>query len=391
MVLGFKLGKLTKDEFIKKANLIHRNIYDYSLVDYENVGVKVKIICKEHEIFEQTPGSHLRGKGCPECGIRNRKFKIESLTREYIKMALNSNHLSEYDWSLDEIIFLKENYDKIPIKKICVSLNKTEVDVYLKINNLGIKKTKRWSVEELKKLIDVYEKSSTQDLISYFPNRSIGGIIKKADSLNLKRMNIECPKWTENEKEEVVDLFSKGFNDEQISNKLNRGINRVKQIRREKCKYVVWSIEEIKILKDNYSNKIIDELVLLLVDKTKDQIKTKSHKLKLKKDYDTYLRCFNIKDNVPNKLNKNGYWRTKIIKRDNFTCFWCDLKDDSGLSLNAHHIKPARDCSDGEKFDEKNGICLCLDCHKKTYNKEYFFMDIFKNNIIKKYYKHSGG
>ena len=52
-------------DFIEKANLVHNNKYDYSLVNYINNKTKVKIICKIHGAFEQIPDSHLRGRGCP--------------------------------------------------------------------------------------------------------------------------------------------------------------------------------------------------------------------------------------------------------------------------------------------------------------------------------------
>ena len=52
-------------DFIEKANLVHNNKYDYSLVNYINNKTKVKIICKKHGAFEQIPDSHLRGRGRP--------------------------------------------------------------------------------------------------------------------------------------------------------------------------------------------------------------------------------------------------------------------------------------------------------------------------------------
>lgn len=61
------------EEFTKKANVIHNNKYDYSLVDYKTARIKVKIICKEHGIFEQTPDAHLVGKECILCSYKNNK------------------------------------------------------------------------------------------------------------------------------------------------------------------------------------------------------------------------------------------------------------------------------------------------------------------------------
>lgn len=68
------MKKLTKDEFIKKANLIHQDFYDYSDVVYTNMHTKVKIIDPEFGEFWQTPMGHINQKqGHP--------------SRRYIKMA----------------------------------------------------------------------------------------------------------------------------------------------------------------------------------------------------------------------------------------------------------------------------------------------------------------
>lgn len=48
------------NKFIKK----HSDTYDYSLVNYIDNLTKVKIICKYHGVFEQTPHHHKRGGGC---------------------------------------------------------------------------------------------------------------------------------------------------------------------------------------------------------------------------------------------------------------------------------------------------------------------------------------
>jgi hypothetical protein len=61
------MGKLNIEDFIKRSNIIHNNIYDYSLVNYKNSKTKVKIICKEHGMFEQIPNNHLRGAKCLKC------------------------------------------------------------------------------------------------------------------------------------------------------------------------------------------------------------------------------------------------------------------------------------------------------------------------------------
>lgn len=62
-----KLRFSNTEKFIKNSIKIHGDLYDYSLVDYTTSKTKVKIICKEHGVFEQEPRSHLQNQGCPEC------------------------------------------------------------------------------------------------------------------------------------------------------------------------------------------------------------------------------------------------------------------------------------------------------------------------------------
>jgi len=66
------------EEYILKSNIVHNNTYDYSLVDFKNIKTKVKIICPEHGVFEQIPYHHYNGCGCPSCS-KNKKFDNDSI------------------------------------------------------------------------------------------------------------------------------------------------------------------------------------------------------------------------------------------------------------------------------------------------------------------------
>lgn len=59
--------KLSLHTFIERANHVHNDKYDYSIVDYTNNHTKIKISCSNHGIFEQTPMAHLQGQGCRKC------------------------------------------------------------------------------------------------------------------------------------------------------------------------------------------------------------------------------------------------------------------------------------------------------------------------------------
>ncbi|MCK9446979.1 hypothetical protein M0Q50_09035 [bacterium] len=102
-------GYVGKDGFINKANEIHKNKYDYSLVEYKNQGTKVKILCPEHGIFEQLPSLHINKKnGCPVC-TNNKKLTLESFIEKSIE-----KHGKKFDYSLVELI-----NSKTKVKIIC--------------------------------------------------------------------------------------------------------------------------------------------------------------------------------------------------------------------------------------------------------------------------------
>ena len=95
-------------KFINKALLIHDKLYDYSLVEYVNDKIKVKIICSKHGIFEQRPNNHLNLKhGCPKCNDikklimcqENNLIKSLNTKSNFITKAILV-HGDKYDYSL---------------------------------------------------------------------------------------------------------------------------------------------------------------------------------------------------------------------------------------------------------------------------------------------------
>ena len=62
------------NDYIKKANSIHNNKYDYSLLNGDIFSTqKIEIICPEHGVFIQQANKHLMGQGCPKCAKNNKK------------------------------------------------------------------------------------------------------------------------------------------------------------------------------------------------------------------------------------------------------------------------------------------------------------------------------
>lgn len=56
-----------KEEFTKKANIVHKNFYTYDNVIYKNSNTKVLITCPVHGDYDQRPTNHLQGRGCRKC------------------------------------------------------------------------------------------------------------------------------------------------------------------------------------------------------------------------------------------------------------------------------------------------------------------------------------
>lgn len=84
--------KITNELFIEKANKIHGNKYDYSQINYINSQTNIKILCKEHGLFEQLPINHLKGNQCYKCS------NIVKNTEDFIKKS-NNIHKNLYNYS----------------------------------------------------------------------------------------------------------------------------------------------------------------------------------------------------------------------------------------------------------------------------------------------------
>ena len=142
-----KPSKLTNEQFIKKAQDIHNNKYDYSKVNYINSSYKIKIICRVHGEFEQLPYNHLSGHNCPICSNRHQ------ITNELFIEKANKIHNNKYDYSiinyinnhtLINIICKKHGiFSQLPLNHLkgnncykCSNIVRNTEDFILKSNNI---------------------------------------------------------------------------------------------------------------------------------------------------------------------------------------------------------------------------------------------------------------
>jgi hypothetical protein len=106
----------TRSEFIIKATYKHGELYDYSQVIYKDSKSKVIIICPNGNKFNQTPNSHLAGKGCPcpYCCSTSTSTLFTSEKREiFIQAARLGIHGNRYDYSLVDYVGV---HTKVSIK-----------------------------------------------------------------------------------------------------------------------------------------------------------------------------------------------------------------------------------------------------------------------------------
>lgn len=103
--------QLDTSDFIKRAQKVHGNYFDYSLVVYTNMRSKVKIIDPILGEFEQSPMAHLQGQGHPGHRYTKSSAKRRLGTQEFIKQA-NELHHNLYDYS--KVVY--EHCDK----KVCI-------------------------------------------------------------------------------------------------------------------------------------------------------------------------------------------------------------------------------------------------------------------------------
>ncbi len=113
----FKCAGFNKshNDIIDSFNKIHNNKYNYTLVKFKSIRDKIKIICTKHGEFKQSVNSHKRGIGCPTC----KESKGERSIRQFL-----------------DSINIKYEFQKTFID--CRNINPLPFDFYLEEHNTCI-------------------------------------------------------------------------------------------------------------------------------------------------------------------------------------------------------------------------------------------------------------
>ena len=101
--------RLSTEDYIVRAKLIHGNRYSYDVVEYKGQKIKIKIGCYKHGIFETRARNHLGGANCSKCVVDNRRLTLKDFIYRGIEI-----HGDRFNY--DEAVYL--GYDT-KLKLIC--------------------------------------------------------------------------------------------------------------------------------------------------------------------------------------------------------------------------------------------------------------------------------
>jgi len=102
---------VSSEQFINKANKVHKNKYNYSLVNYTNNINKVIIICPIHGEFKQSPAAHLNNQGCAKCG-KQKGIDKKRITFNSFKIRGTKIHNNKYTYTEK---YINSHKDKVEI------------------------------------------------------------------------------------------------------------------------------------------------------------------------------------------------------------------------------------------------------------------------------------
>lgn len=168
--------KLSTYQFIEKAIKIHGNKYDYSLVEYKSPKIKIKIICKEHGIFEQRYDVHLRGSNCKKCTDKSNSIKNTMSTSNFVIKA-NKIHNNFYNY--DKVIYVHSNNEVLitcPIHNdfLQKASNHLQGKGCSKCGILSIIKKKQWTLDKfIKKAKEIHKDKYDYSLFEYKGNHQL--------------------------------------------------------------------------------------------------------------------------------------------------------------------------------------------------------------------------
>lgn len=247
-----------------------------------------KIIPRETELtYEQLLEISNRYRNGEQLKNLAKEYNI-GITKLTTRLKSNSLYFKKYTFIDDDELntYVKEynnGYGLTP-KEISIKYSRGDSSIINALRKAGvyIEQTSRWTDEEIEILKKYYPLEHVDDIIKRLPRHANKQLIfAKASSLNLPAYNT----WLDEEIMILKDKYSK-VNIEELYNDFNcrhsKDSIRTKAQRLNLSSNPFWSEKEIEIVRNNYSIQSMDDLLLLLPNKTENAIRGMAKKLSIK-------------------------------------------------------------------------------------------------------------
>lgn len=67
---------MSKDQFLRRAKLVHGDRYDYSKTEYTKTMAPITVTCRVHGDFQVAAYAHLRGNNCMKCSREETRLRM---------------------------------------------------------------------------------------------------------------------------------------------------------------------------------------------------------------------------------------------------------------------------------------------------------------------------
>lgn len=393
------------DKVIKEFKNMHGETYDYTLVKYVNNNTKIKIICKKHGIFEQTPSCHFYSKqGCPECAKENQRKTIE----QFIKDA-NNTHKGVYDYSKVEY---KNGYT--PISIICPHHGAFKQRPDDHINGSGCKECANTTISykqiswlmyiSNKENINIQHALNGGECLLPSTKFRVDGYCKETNTVyefhgdafhgNLKRYNPDTYCHPFDDKITALELYNKTKKKEEIIKKLGYNMVSIWESEFDNLDIPIHKFEYDSIIHVNHSipEKVLSILKLRLMDNEFKGYKHKHNykcllcgeifKTTLSQRKQTY-KIRKVKGCPTCARNKNIDFATKVKERLNVEGIYSNITQNDIVNIDNKVGIFISDFVNG--VEQQNGKYFNRDLFNKYENRLLiFFQDewIHKNDLI---------
>lgn len=331
--------RLTTQDFVEKASIIHNNKFDYSEVRYATSLEKVDIICPNHGKFSQFPNDHLYGKGCRSCKYEKHSNELMDDNESFIKKA-KIVHGDIYDYS-----------------KVSYKDSKTDVDILCKIHGLFKQSPSNHINNGCNCPSCVSPQSKPEKFISDFlTNHNIKIVENDRTIIGPKELDFYIPDYNL-----AIEFDGIYFHSELTGGK-NKNYHLNKTVGCNKS-----GVRLIHIFETEYEHKrkiILHKLKNILkltkykIFARKCEIKEIDSKIKKR-----FIEKYHIQGDCPSSINLGMFYKNKLVQVMTFSKKRVAL----GSKINEDEYELARMCS-VNNFNIVGGASKLLSYFEKNYN-----------------------